>query len=191
MTTTETSARIRFLNQSAQLLFKSAPETSRYLMTKRNKLALDNNVDITETKLSRTCNACGSLMIIGWHGAISIDPGIHKRQKKHPKKMENKKQPRALIYECNTCHRKTRQNLGFRLRTVKERKSLKISTLQTEDLPNNCEPRPKTQNNSMLASNTRKRRRTKKNTLETLIEQKRNPQSTSYGFDLMDFLKKP
>ncbi|POS85281.1 hypothetical protein EPUL_004032, partial [Erysiphe pulchra] len=191
MMTSEVSARIRFLNESANLLFKSAPETSRYLMTKRNKLAWDNNVDIAETNLSKTCNACGTLMIIGWLGAISIEPGIPKRQKRQRKKVEIKKQqPRILIYECNTCHRKTRQNLGSRLITVKERKSLRISSLQTQCLPNKYESEPNTQNISMLASSTRKRRRTKKNTLETILEQKRKPQSSLFGLDLMDFLKK-
>ncbi|KAI6249416.1 hypothetical protein HI914_02806 [Erysiphe necator] len=191
MAITEVSARISFLNDSAHLLFACAPETSRYLMMKRNKLAFDNNIDLAETRMSKTCNACGTMMIIGWQGSISNVSGISNEKKKKRKKVADKKQqPRLLIYECNTCHRKTRQILSTNLKTLKDRRSLKMTQLKLESFKNNSEAESKPQNLSTPTLSTRKRRKTKKITLETLIEQKKDPQPSSFGFDLMDFLKK-
>ncbi|RKF54474.1 putative rnase p rpr2 rpp21 snm1 subunit domain-containing protein [Golovinomyces cichoracearum] len=186
------SARIRFLNDSAHLLAASAPETSRYLMLKRNALASDNNIDPVETNMSKTCNACGTLMIIGWQGTVYIESrGTGKKMKDSRQRAKKRQRSRTLVYECNTCHRKSRDDLNSSLKSRQKLKSSRSKPIPSMKKPSNHEQ----EKNSHVAltppSGIRKvNRKRKNNTLEALIAKKKSSQTSSVDFDLMDFLKK-
>ncbi|TQS36872.1 hypothetical protein Golomagni_02669 [Golovinomyces magnicellulatus] len=186
------SARIRFLNDSAHLLAVSAPETSRFLMLKRNALALDNNIDPVETNMSKTCSACGTLIIIGWQGTAYIESrGTGKKMRDSRQRANKRERSRTLVYECNTCHRKSRNDLKSSLMTRQKLKSSRCKPIHSIKKPSNHEQEKNPHVALAPPSGIRKaNKKRKNNTLEALIAKKKSSQTSSVDFDLMDFLKK-
>lgn len=189
MTSTDLSARLRFLNDSAHLLLTSAPETSRFLMLKRNALALEKNIDIMRSEFPRTCEACGAIMLVGWHGTAHIESqNDRKRQRIHLRE-SYEKQPRTLVYECNICHEKSRHSLQTKSLPQRIPTSFTPSSAQAEEKKTTrCQL--VTPKNASVSSSSQKRKKTKKNTLEAIMKQKKAIQTTSPGYDLMDFMRK-
>ncbi|KAI5864456.1 hypothetical protein GGS23DRAFT_501505 [Durotheca rogersii] len=63
---------VGFLTDAAHLLSKTAPETSAYMMTRRNALLLAHGLELSDAQRQHACGACGHIMIPGRGSKLEI-----------------------------------------------------------------------------------------------------------------------
>lgn len=202
MATANTSQRLRYLNKSAHILNNASPAVSAQLMSQFYKVAFDNEIDISDAQKREACGGCGSLLIPGWTGSVSMagKDSSKKRQYQAPKTtpspvVEEKSQPdNEMIYACSTCGRETRQVVARRPKTQVQPSQSRIvnSDGQLLDLPKGALGDV----SKSKATNTSSRRRAKarkQGGLRALLSKKQaqtnSNQSKDFGLDLMDILK--
>ncbi|PMD54549.1 uncharacterized protein K444DRAFT_597481 [Hyaloscypha bicolor E] len=164
MSSPELSARLRYLNDSAHLLANTAPSTSRQLRSRCDVLMSENDLGPSDAHRQDACGACGTIMVLGWAGTMKTGPQPSRRRKPRPDGQAIK-QTKALIYECKTCHRKTRFPLS--------------------------EPPPATRYKKASSNSKKRAKARKRGGLEALLTAKKaGPEASGFGLDLMDFMKK-
>ncbi|KAJ2902140.1 hypothetical protein MKZ38_000993 [Zalerion maritima] len=72
MATPDLESRLQYLTNAAHLLAISSPETSAYIMSQRNKLAILNNVILPERQRGHTCGACGHIFLPGQGSSMEL-----------------------------------------------------------------------------------------------------------------------
>ncbi|KAI1002910.1 hypothetical protein K3495_g5294 [Podosphaera aphanis] len=175
MVSHELSARVKFLDDSSYLLAASAPETSRFLISKRNALVEDNNIDAANLKMHQTCYACGTLVILGWESSLQIES---QRTRRHPHR------PRTAVYSCKECGAKTRHEFD-----VNPKPKYIISTgSKSSPMAENSTRNPT--KSSKGSSSSKKRKRIKNSNLEALLHKSKVARSSSVQLNLMDFMDK-
>jgi RNase P subunit RPR2 len=189
MASSDILARLRYLNDSAHLLATTAPATSRHLILRCNALMFERELETSETQTLKACGACGTIMILGWEGTLQTE-GQPSRRKKAPQKGQDVKHTKALIYNCKTCGRKTRFALGTPPQANKQKSgssnSRSMSTIQTLPKPSLGSSAPEAKLSSKKRAKTRKR-----GGLEALLAAKKaGPETSGFGLNLMDFMKK-
>ncbi|CCU74398.1 unnamed protein product [Blumeria hordei] len=195
MDTSNITTHLRYLTESSHLLALSAPEVSRFLMNKYNKLSLKYEKDSKISQVPKSCNACGAIIILGWGGTIKHESmNINQIGKKVNSKKRHQKQvgenSKTLVYECKVCHGKTRETLRnkpkikFQSNTGRFPCANMSASSENQNLPGQLY----THGTQSLSS--KKRRKSKKNTLEALLAERKDAGPKSVGFDLMDFMKK-
>jgi len=92
-----------FLENSSRYLAISSPSTSAHLMTERIALSTDGERAAAKGLRDNVCNACGTLMILGWNATMGHE---HKLCSSTTQKPIRKRQ-RRLIQVCQVCHRET------------------------------------------------------------------------------------
>jgi RNase P subunit RPR2 len=189
MLSPELSARLRYLNDSAHLLANTAPSTSRQLRSRCDVLMSENDLAPSDAHRQDACGACGTIMVLGWVGTMKTGPQPSRRRKPRPDGQAIK-QTKALIYECKTCHRKTRFPLSepppaTRYKNPSSTSRL-LSTSQSLTKPMPSSLVPEARSNSKKRAKARKR-----GGLEALLTAKKaGPEASGFGLDLMDFMKK-
>lgn len=191
MVSPELTARLRYLNDSAHLLATTAPETSRQLMSQCNALMFDNELDHTITEKQTACGACGTIILLGWEGKLESQ-SERLRDSKKGKVLYRPMQPRALLYECGTCGRKTRQHIKLPLPAKRHMPASSASrpvriSEQYANPPAGCSPSTETPS---VNSSSKKRAKTRKGGLAAILAQKNTSNVSGSGYDLMDFMKK-
>jgi RNase P subunit RPR2 len=177
MASPELSARLRYLNESAHLLATTAPETSRYLMSRCNALIFDHQIEVDDKQKMASCGACGTLILPGWEGILESHCERSKGIKKG-KRQNRAVQSRSLVYECGTCGKKTQERVEPPPPVKKNVVGASVSKA------------PKQLTVSTPAqSSSKKRAKARKGGLVAILAQKKTV-DTSGGFDLMDFMKK-
>lgn len=73
MATLNLQARLSYLTDAAHLLAASAPETSSYLMNKRNSLTAKHGIAISDVEKQHACVACGNILIPGSSAVLKIE----------------------------------------------------------------------------------------------------------------------
>lgn len=193
MDSPEQSARLRYLNDSAYLLAATAPETSRYLMSKCNAQILDNGMEQSDSQRRQACGACGTIMILGWRVSIHVDGHITGRKTGKVQKESQKPKPKSqkdMVYSCTSCGRETR----FTIPTPPSVKRKKTSVYQ--NTAKAAVPSPSLPENAAVTASAnlsrKKRAKAKKGGLGALLANKKasDAQQSGFGLDLMDFLKK-
>lgn len=186
MESSELSARLRYLNDSAHLLAASSPTTSRYLMSRHNALVYDSKIDQSEAQKKKACGACGTIMVLGWEATLETES--RGRKGKARKAMESTKERRAMVYTCGTCSKKTRFPTDIS-------KPIRRSKAALHSTSVSASPAPVTQSQPGVADTsskkTPKRKSRNKGVLDAILARSQ-AQSTSSGFglDLSDFVKK-
>ncbi len=188
MTSAELSARLCYLNDSAHLLATTAPATSRHLISRRNTMMFENELDPSEAQRRNACAACGTIIILGWEGTMQTNTQSPQRKKVQPHH-QRVKQTRALIYNCETCGRKTRFPLNNTSQANRHRStslnSKSMSTSQSLAKPSSVSSVPDGKPTVRKRTKARKR-----GGLEALLAAKKpGSENSGFGLDLMDFIK--
>jgi hypothetical protein len=180
--------RCRYLREAAHVLAVSSPFACASIGAARNRLLEDAKLEVPPKERDagrrETCGACGNLMIPGWSCRVSNRTQNQNRQGK------GKKTPgvstattTTMVYHCLRCDRKTEQVLQPQARRqLKRTKSMTTSILEIRPSKKEHEEKvPRTAN-----ANSKQRQKARKGGLQAMLE-KNKSQTTSKGFDLMDF----
>ncbi|KAI0860216.1 hypothetical protein F4860DRAFT_223865 [Xylaria cubensis] len=110
-------ATLSFLTDAAHLLVSASPETSAHLMSQRNSLIFNNNIDQPDVQRQHVCGCCGHIMIFGLGDVLKMD------SRKTPRKNGRSSSKQQEIEEvplrsgcrktltCSMCGRYTKINL--------------------------------------------------------------------------------
>lgn len=189
MSSPELSARLRYLNDSAHLLATAAPSTSRHLRSRYDTLMAENELAPLNAHRRDACGACGTIMMLGWQATMQTEAQSSRwRTARHGGPAV--KQTKTIIYECKTCHRKTRFLLGNPPLATRQRSiSSNVTSMSTSQRLNKRIPSssgPEAMSNSKKRAKTRKR-----GGLRALLAAKKaGPEAAGFGLDLMDFMNK-
>ena len=191
MASPELPSRLRYLNDSAHLLASTAPEISKYLMSRRNALIFENNIEQSASQRREVCGACGAIMIIGWEGTLQIESQRSRRDKKGRRNGNAATRAKAVVYTCESCGRETRHQLNdtpIRHKSVSSSSIALLASHQASLITSTANTATPSANSS-----SKKRAKARKQGLEAILaRQKATEAKTSgFGLDLMDFMKKP
>jgi hypothetical protein len=83
---------VDFMTDAAHLLQAAAPETSAYLLSRRNELIFQSKGQLTPVQMQHDCNGCGNILIPG-QGRTTLKLESmrkhHRRQRKHGTEKKN------------------------------------------------------------------------------------------------------
>lgn len=214
------SPHVHFLNDAAHLLSHSSPETSAFLMRRRNELLVENDIPISDTQRQHICSACGHIMIPGCHQQDTLKIETEKESKSlWPKKRTSKTSSsraaqlqttstptaappapaaRAMpggickVMTCGSCSKKTRLKLEGPKRISRVRKANLESKALLDGRKLQQDPAEPVKPSSSANASSKKRAKNRKAGLQALLDQKKSSASSSGGFglSLSDFMKK-
>ncbi|CAI4212561.1 unnamed protein product [Parascedosporium putredinis] len=113
MATLNLQARLSYLTDAAHLLAASAPETSSYLMDKRNSLTAKHGIAISDVEKQHACAACGNILIPGSSALAEAEPptlgpiGYVKRSGKSAGQPKVERVGITKTVSCDRCARTT------------------------------------------------------------------------------------
>lgn len=184
------SARLRYLNDSAHLLVSTAPVTSKYMMSQCNSLMFEHNLEQSESQKRNVCGACGTIMILGWHGTLEVESQrFRRRNKGRLEQRPRGETTRAMVYTCGSCGRKTKQRLNIPAPVTRRKSQLpQAGPLSSMRHPSTPSTAP-----SANASSKKRAKTRKQGGLEAILAKYKAAESrgSGFGLDLMDLMKKP
>jgi hypothetical protein len=200
----EASRSLSFLNDAAHVLAATAPETSAYLMSRRNQHALANGMDQTDISRQHVCNCCGHIMALGIDSTLKLDS--YKTHQKRPRRRlcPGAKKPLATpttarsgpakVITCGMCSRKTvvRFPPPERIARKRSRKEpIPSSTGLQRTQTGQRQELTKLSTTATASTGSKKRAKNRKGGLQALLEQnKAAKSSTGFGLTLEHFQKK-
>lgn len=214
MHSSDLSPHIHFLNDAAHLLSHASPETSAFLMRRRNELLVENDIPISDTQRQHICSACGHIMIPGSHQQDTLKMETEKermalrRSKKRSSKTSTSSRAsqqqtsstpttappppagRAMpggiskVMTCGSCSRKTRLKLEGPRRISRIRKANLESKALVDGRKLQQGPAEPIKPSSSANASSKKRAKNRKAGLQALLDQKKSSGSSSSGFGL-------
>ncbi|EPE25703.1 hypothetical protein GLAREA_01615 [Glarea lozoyensis ATCC 20868] len=191
MASSEVSARLNFLNESARVLAITAPAVSRQVMSTYNALLSCSNLEPTESHRRETCGACGTIMILGLEATMEA-------QKESRRKLNGRRdapQSKCITFACKCCKKKTRHPIPTSLPRHKPRKTSAHDPESANIPPSSANPKLSSNivaTESPSTSSKKRAKNRKQGGLQALLAKQKASQGTSSGFglDLLDFMKK-
>jgi hypothetical protein len=179
---------VAFLENSSRYLAISSPSTSAHLMTERIALSsstTDNERATVKGLRDGVCNACGTLMVLGWNATVKQGRKLCSNTTQRP----IRKRQRKLIQVCRICHRDTVTTLDVEVNAVKGSQP----TSGPSTTSKHSEEAPATMNKAAEKTSSKQRAKARKETsgLQALLNKSKqtSASSSSFKLDLMDFLK--
>ncbi|CAN8104438.1 unnamed protein product [Discula destructiva] len=196
----EMSPHLHFLGDAAHLLAQTAPQTSAFLMRRRNEVLRRNDVPLSHAQRQYACSACGHIMLPG-QGNDTLEVRTDKVSKTRKLSRSRKAaanprttppaQPRATprgtskVMSCGSCFKKTVLKLEGPGRISRSQKVTQQSKVLKESGPQ-AAPEPKS-----ASASSKKRAKNRKAGLQALLDQKQGSASSSgFGLSLSDFMQK-
>jgi hypothetical protein len=174
-----------FLESSSRYMAISSPSTSAHLMTERIALRTDSEHAAAKDLRDNVCNACGTLMVLGWNATM----GHGQKPCSNTTQRPIRKRQRRLIQVCRVCHRQTVTALGVKVNAVKGGQPTS-SPSTTSKHPVEA---PATLNKAAekTSGKQRAKARKEKSGLQALLNKSKQTSASSSTFklDLMDFMK--
>lgn len=186
---TDIAPQAHFLADAAHLLATASPEASAFLMSRRNKLMVDNDIAIPDAQRQRVCSCCGHIMVPG-HGGTALGIETDKARRSSATKSEGKRPgPGGItkVMTCGHCARDSRVKLDGPSRISRPRKKQAQSSSAISST-NHQAPEP-----SSAKASSKKRAKNRKAGLQALLDQKQAAAASSksgFGLSLADFIKK-
>ena len=173
-----------FLENSSQYLAVSSPSTSAHLMTERLALTIDDERTSAKTLRNKACNACGTLMILGWNAITRRSP----QKTSATSRKRARRDRRDFLQACKVCHRETVAALHVEAgatKTAQPKRKVSISTTQAfETRLNGSKSAEKT------SSKQRAKTRRDKGGLQALLNKSKQQTPASFStLDWMDLMK--
>lgn len=197
----ELSPQVHFLSDAAHLLATASPETSAFLMSRRNELLVENDITIPETQRQHVCSCCGHIMIPGKGSILKIETGKAcrlktKKQQRQPRNTsktavvvppaEKRSQPAGVskVMTCGNCGKNSRLKLDGPNRISRPKKLAQQSATQQKQVQ---VPEPA---RLSANANSKKRAKNRKAGLQALLDQKQGSTASGFGLSLSDFMMK-
>lgn len=210
MATDHVPATLSFLTDAAHLLALSSPETSAHLMSQRNSLMFNTDLDQPDVQRQHVCGCCGHIMIFGRGDTFEIERSkrVHKRKASRTTDKANVVPPKAgcrKTLTCNKCGRYTKINLPAPGRIPKRRfghparpparpptvltgvadTASQLRSANTSAVTSTSAPIKASAN-----ANSKKRAKNRKQGLQALLQQSFNSKSQAgLGLSLADFMQ--
>lgn len=194
---------MHFLSDAAHLLAQSAPETSAFLMSRRNHLLVENDMPISDAQRQHVCSCCGHIMIPGTGDVLKIetDKAMRSRTKKQPQprprpqaqEQSRTKRPSGIskVMICGNCSRQTRLKLEGPSRILRHKKAAQQKTSGSQDMRAQASGAGHEPVKVSANASSKKRAKNRKAGLQALLDQKQGSASaTGSGLSLADFMKK-
>ncbi len=110
------SAQLGFLTDAAHLLAITSPETSAYLLRRRNDLVISHGLELSDVHRQHVCTSCGHIMMIGQGSKLKLETqrALHKKTRRQPTtRQPTTRQPAASsgpskVFSCAKCSCETR-----------------------------------------------------------------------------------
>ncbi|CRG83880.1 hypothetical protein PISL3812_01236 [Talaromyces islandicus] len=202
MAANESALRLKFLQNSANLLSKSGVSTAAHLMTLHNRLIHADSKPLKPRQHESWCGACGT-------PRDSAYTKVSKTKRKVPSRKHGSESRYALeeavVYHCLRCHKQTIRRLQSYVRQQCEPSSNSIDA-QPKAAPTNqhlsppsTTPGPSSSVSSTStvkpasdnASSKKRAKARKQGGLQALMASKQRSQASNAGssLDLLDFLQ--
>jgi hypothetical protein len=117
MNSTELTASLSFLSDAGHLLAITAPETSAYLMSRRNDLMFEHELTLSDKHRQHICSCCGHIMLLGQGSELQVKAEQTNSQKSRPSQKlkgngQGKPRPQTSlgpmkVFTCGHCGRLT------------------------------------------------------------------------------------
>ena len=200
------TARLKFLDTSANFYSTIAPSIAAHLMLECNAVATENNKTLKNPSGDGFCNACGTIRISGRNFRTTIEvPKKGKEFSSETKEMafEDSKRIKVqgqVVTECFVCHRKTRvpvsASQGSRpsqAREISSTNTASTTTASAFDTKTAGETSDTTTHKPSPSYNSSKKRTKirKHGGLQAMLEKSKGNDHTAAGsqLNLMDFMK--
>lgn len=202
MASNELSQTLGFLADAAHLLATTAPETSAFLMRKRDALVFENEIPRSEAQRQHVCSCCGHIMVLGRGSILTVDSGKRSSAKgassqvgQHHWKRENHQSGPTKIIKCGHCQKVTKVKFSAPAQISRHKIKGKASkpapaaasaSASAVARPSQEEPLKSTAN----ASSKKRAKSRKAGGLQALLEQSKASKGTGLGLSLADFMQK-
>ena len=182
-------SKIKFLDRAAQTYALTAPSLSAYIMLERaataEKLGIESRKDRKDV-----CRACGTLLISGITSRVSLNRDRRSKTfnkvSKRKDRSKSAQSEKSLETHCLACHRFSK----VAILPSKRQNFRKRDRLRTDDNAQSSAGNGIEKASAVNVSNKRTKSR-RKGGLQALVQRTKESQqtSTSFGLDLMDFMK--
>ncbi|KAI0543333.1 hypothetical protein F4679DRAFT_127604 [Xylaria curta] len=203
-------ATLSFLTDAAHLLVSASPESSAYLMSQRNSLMSNNNLDQPDVQRQHVCGCCGHIMIFGLGDVLKMDSRKTDRKIRRSSSKQQKVEEAPLrsgcrkTLTCSKCGRYTRINLPPPTRISRRRSKYVPRPTMTANAADAATPSTSkyTGTSSVVASpgepakisanaSSKKRAKNRKQGLQALLQQQssNSKSQAGLGLSLADFMQ--
>jgi hypothetical protein len=197
----EQTTTLSFLTDAAHLLATTAPETSAYLMSRRNDLMFEYEMPpLSDKQRHHVCSCCGHIMLLGKGSRLQVKSEIRPSRKNKSRSIGSTGAPHnpgpTKAITCGYCGRLTNIKLPapapISRRKVKVEKVIK--TLGASG-PSQARAQAQETASQKASSNasSKKRAKSRKAGLQALLDQSnasRNSRPGGLGLSLADFMAK-
>ena len=193
MALSELPLHLTFLTDAAHLLSSTSPETSAFLMSSRQKLMVENDIELGDTQKQHACTCCGHIMIPGQGTFVEIKTvrasrrksSVQKPKTSHHQTRQYTKVGPSKVFTCGNCGRYTKFALPNPTPITRRKPTV-------SDAPVSLGRPAEAQKPSANAS-SKKRAKNRKAGLQALLDQSKSSggqAGSGLGLSLSDFMKK-
>jgi hypothetical protein len=201
----EQTTTLSFLTDAAHLLATTAPETSAYLMSRRNELMFEHEMPLSDKQRHHVCTCCGHIMLLGKGSRLQVKSEIRPSKKNKSRSIGSTGPPHnpgpTKAITCGHCGRLTNIKLPapapISRRKVKVEKVTKTLGASGPSTTAHAQAQAHAQETaSQKASSnasSKKRAKSRKAGLQALLDQSsasRNSRPGGLGLSLADFMAK-
>ena len=196
---------LKYLEEAGNLLATISPETSAFVMRRRDSLMFENELNQPESQRHNVCTCCGHIIVLG-HGGSSLAFKSEKKVTKRPRptghpgrKETPDTKPRAgptKVLTCGHCGRLTETKfpapVPISRRNTRARLVMKAQVPIPETNPRSTvEPVREPVQKPTASGNSKKRAKSRKAGLQALLEQSTASKSgLGLGLSLSSFMQK-
>ncbi|KAI1754846.1 hypothetical protein F4782DRAFT_463293 [Xylaria castorea] len=203
-------ATLSFLMDAAHLLVSASPETSAHLMSERNSLMFNSDLDQPDVQRQHVCSCCGHIMIVGLGDILKMDSRKTAREKRRHSSKQKKVEeglPRSgcrKTLTCSKCGRYTKINLPPPARISRRRSKYVLRPTMTAGAADAAMPTTSRSTSapsvtvsssepSKISANasSKKRAKNRKQGLQALLQQQssNSKSQAGLGLSLADFMQ--
>lgn len=206
MAPSEPTAALRFLTDAGHLLATSAPETSAYLMSRRNDLMFAHEIPQSDRQRQHVCSCCGHIMLYGQGSSLEINPGKKAnrvsrsaRRWKGSDAKTLRPEPRSgptKIMTCGHCGRQTKLTLPppapISRRKARGQTGPRVSGPGEASSVSSNTPKETLMPRASANASSKKRAKSRKAGLQALLNQSNAARNSmpGLGLSLADFMDK-
>ena len=201
MALNEQTTTLSFLTDAAHLLATTAPETSAYLMSRRNALMFEHEMPLSDKQRQHVCSCCGLIMLPGNGSCLQVKSGIKPSRKHKSRSIRSTGAPHnpgpTKAITCGHCGRLTNVKLPapapISRRKVKVEKVTKTLGASSPSATAQAQARETASQKASSNANSKKRAKSRKAGLQALLDQSsasRNSRPGGLGLSLADFMAK-
>jgi hypothetical protein len=197
----EQTTTLSFLTDAAHLLATTAPETSAYLMSRRNDLMFEHEVPLSDKQRQHVCSCCGYIMLPGKGSCLQVKSGIRPSRKNKLRSTGSTGGPHnpgpTKAITCGHCGRLTNVKLPapapISWRKVKVEKMAKALGASGSSTTAQAQAQETASQKASSNASSKKRAKSRKAGLQALLDQSsasRNSRPGGLGLSLADFMAK-